>query len=197
MTTRMRKLTSTAVLLALGVSSLVATAPAPRKSPEFTIVEPSGKQTLLSSFKGKVVVIEFLLTNCPRCLLVAQTITNLHKKLGPRGFQPLGIAFDNGISGPVVADFVRQLGVTYPVGYTSSEKVDSYLGRSGMERFRVPQMVVIDRAGAIRAQSPAKGDPNLENENYLRKLIDSLLKESAPAGSTKKMTPAPKKKSQP
>ncbi len=85
------------------------------------------------------------------------------------------------------------MGVTYPVGYTSSEKVDSYLGRSGMERFRVPQMVVIDRAGVIRTQSPGRGDPNLENENYLRNLIDSLLKEGAPAGNRKKTT-SPRKK---
>src|SRR5712692_3596800 len=176
MTTRMRKLASMGVLLVLGVSSLLATGPVPRKAPPFTIVEPSGKQTLLSSFQGKVVVIEFLLTNCPRCLLVAQTITKLHKELGPRGLQPIAIAFDNGISGPKVTDFVRQVGVTYPVGYTSSEKVDIYLGRSGKERFRVPQIVVIDRTGVIRAQSRPQGESNLENENYLRNLIDSLLK---------------------
>jgi len=191
---RMRIFAPLSVLLALGVSPLVATGPVPRKSPEFTIVEPSGKQILLSSFKGKVVVIEFLLTNCPRCLRVAQTITKLHKELGSRGLQPIGIAFDNGISGPKVTGFARQLGVSYPVGYTSSEKVDSYLGRSAMERFRVPQMVVIDRAGVIRAQSLGKGDPNLEDEIYLRNLIDSLLKESAPAGNTKKTT-SPKKTS--
>ncbi len=189
MTTRMRKLTSMAVLLALGVSSLVATGPVPRKAPEFTIVEPSGKQTLLSSFQGKVVVIEFLLTNCPRCLLVAETINKLHRELGPRGFQPIGIAFDNNISGPAVAEFVRSFKVSYPVGYTSSEKVDSYLGRSGKERFRVPQIVVIDRTGVIRAQSRPQGEVNLENENYLRNLIDHLLKESAPAANTKKTTP--------
>ena len=194
MTGRMQKLAAVAAFLALGVSSLVATAPVPRKSPELKFVEPLGKQILLSSFKGKVVVIEFLLTNCPHCQRVAQTITKLHKELGPRGFQPIGIAFDNGISGPAVAKFVRSFKVTYPVGYTSSDKVDSYLGRAAMERFQVPQMVVIDLKGVIRAQSSWKGDPNLENENYLRNLLDSLLKESAPAGNTKKTTP-PKKMS--
>ncbi len=187
---RMGNLTPLALFLALGVSALVATAPVPRKSPEFTIVEPSGKQTLLSSFKGKVVVIEFLLTNCPRCRRVAQTITKLHRELGPRGFQPIGIAFDNNISGAAVAEFVRSFKVSYPVGYTSSEKVDSYLGRSAAERLRVPQIVVIDRAGVIRAQSRPQGESNLENENYLRNLIDSLLKESAPAGNPKKTTSA-------
>jgi hypothetical protein len=49
----------------------------------------------------------------------------------------------------------------------------------------VPQIVVIDREGVIRAQSGRSGDPNLENENYLRNLIDSLLKEGAQTGKTK------------
>ncbi len=189
MTTRTGKLASLAVLLALGVSSLLATGPVPRKAPPFTIVEPSGKQTLLSSFQGKVVVIEFLLTDCPRCLTVAQTIAKLHREFGPRGFQPIGIAFDNNISGPAVAEFVRSFKLNYPVGYTSSEKVDSYLGRSGKERFRVPQIVVIDRTGVIRAQSRPQGETNLENESYLRNLIDSLLKPTAPPANPNKTTP--------
>jgi thiol-disulfide isomerase/thioredoxin len=181
---RLRNLTRLAVFLALGVSSVVATAPVPRKSPEFTIVEPSGKQTLLSSFNGKVVVIEFFLTNCPRCQRVTGTAIKLQKELGPRGFQAIGVAFDKGINGPMVADLVQRLGVTYPVGYASSDKVDGYLGRQPMERFRVPQIVVIDRKGVVRAQSRPTDEQNLEDENYLRNLIDSLLKEEAPARRT-------------
>jgi protein-disulfide isomerase len=56
-----------ATFLAIGAAAVTAMAPLPRKSPEFTIVEPSGKQTLLSSYKGKVVVLEFISTSCPHC----------------------------------------------------------------------------------------------------------------------------------
>jgi peroxiredoxin len=189
----MRKLAPLTVFLALGVSSLLATALVPRKSPELKFLDPSGKETRLSSFKGKVVVIEFLLANCPHCQRVARTINKLYSELGPRGFQPIGIVFDNGISGPVVTNFVHDFKITFPVGYTSSDKVDIYLGRAATERFQVPQMVVIDRAGVIRAQSPGRGDPNLEDENYLRNLINSLLNKSAPAHRTKKTTFPPKK----
>jgi len=44
----------------------------------------------------------------------------------------------------------------------------------------VPQIVVIDRQGIIRAQSRAIRESSLEDENYLRNLIDGLLKESKP-----------------
>src|SRR5712692_8772902 len=177
-----RKLTTLAVLLALGVFPALATAPVPRKSPELLIVESSGKQMRLSSLKGKVVMIEFLLTNCPHCLRVAQTIAKLQWELGSSGFQPIGVAFDSGVSGQMVTKFAQQFAVNYPIGYTSSDKVDSFLGRSGTERFRVPQMVVIDRKGVIRAQSRPTGEKNLEDETYLRSLIQTLLGESASSG---------------
>ena len=176
----MRKLIPLAVSLALGVLPLVATAPVPRKSPEFTIVEPSGRQTKLSSFKGKVVLIEFLLTNCPHCMRVSQMLATLYKELGPRGFQPIGIAFDVSITAAGVTSFAQRFGVTYLMGYTSSDKVDSYLGREPADRLQVPQIVVIDRSGVIRAQSKPASESNLEDENHLRNLVDSLLKEEVP-----------------
>ena len=187
----MRKLIPLAVLLALGVSPLVATAPVPRKSPEFTFVEPSGKQTSLSNFQGKVVVMEFLLINCPHCMRVAQMITKLHKELGPRGFQPVGIAFDNDIGGKNVTAYAQRLGITFPIGYSSSVAVDGYLGRDATERLQVPQIVVIDRKGVIRAQSRPVRELNLEDENYLRNLIDTLLKESTPATSKSRTVLSP------
>jgi hypothetical protein len=45
----------------------------------------------------------------------------------------------------------------------------------------LPQIVVIDRTGTIRATSGGAGDPRLEDENSLRSLIDSLLREGGPA----------------
>jgi hypothetical protein len=116
---------------------------------------------------------------------VAWTITKLHRELGALGFQPIGIAFDEGISGKRVSDFVEQFGVTFPIGYSASGAVDSYLGRALSERFQVPQIVVIDRKGIVRAQSRPVREVNLEDENYLRNLIGSLLKEAAPAATAK------------
>ncbi len=185
MTTRIRGFAPVAVSLVLGISALIGTAPVPRKSPELTYLDRSGNETSVSSFKDKVVLVEFLLMDCPHCVRVTQMIDKLQNDLGPRGFQPIGIAFDNGVSGPLVTYFVQYFKVNFPVGYTSSNKVDSYLSRSPMEQFQVPQIVVIDRKGVIRAQSVPRGDPNLEDESYLRNLIDSLLKEGTHAGKMK------------
>ena len=165
----------------------LASVQAPRRSPEFIIYESSGKITLLSSLKGKVVVMEFLFIRSEHCLRVAQTLNKLHSELGPRGFQPVGVVFDPPNSGKSsvqsLAAMVDFLKLTYPVGYSAKADIDSYLGRSGNEILNIPQIVVIDRAGMIRATSGGVGgDPRLEDEDTLRNLIDSLLKED---GSTR------------
>jgi Cu/Ag efflux protein CusF/peroxiredoxin len=176
-----RNLIPIALLLAAGICPVAARAPVPRESPELKLRDGSDHEVLLSNFKGRVVLMEFLLTNCQHCSRVAQTINSLYRDLGPRGFQPLGIAFENNMSGPLVARFAQDAKLAYPVGFTSADNVDAYLGRRGNERFGVPQIVVIDRRGVVRAQSQAVGEPVLENEAYLRKLIGTLLEEGAPS----------------
>lgn len=192
----MQKSTSVAVLLMLAVSVLaMPQAVAPRPSPEFAFDEPSGQTTLLSSFKGKVVVIEFLFLRSQHCVRLAETLNKLNSELGARGFQPIAIAFPapgSNATGPLVTDFAQYLKLTYPAGYTTKENVDSYFGRTGNQMLAIPQIVVIDRAGVIRAQSGLQYDPNLENHDSLRNLLESLLKESPPADRTKRPAPAPR-----
>jgi hypothetical protein len=82
---------------------------------------------------------------------------------------------------------VDYLKLTYPLGYATKDQVDSYLGRNENEILNIPQVVVIDRAGMIRASSGSKGgDPALEDETSLRNLIEGLLKESGASSSGKK-----------
>ena len=187
---RVRSIASLAILLALAFPA-VAGAQVSRRSPEITIVDSSGKTTALSSFKGQVVVIEFLLIRCAGCLRVAQTINKLHDEMAHRGFRPIGIVFDDGVTEPVVRDLVQLLKLNYPVGYTTSDQVDRYLGRAGLVRFQVPQVVVIDRAGVIRAQSRPSGEADLTNESYLRNLVRELLDEGVPPGKSEKSTVPP------
>jgi peroxiredoxin len=182
---------ASAALLALTVSALTVPAsampPVPRKSPEFTITDVSGKQILLSSFKGKVVVLPLMFTTCPHCQHEAQMLTKLSKELGP-GVQMLGAAF-NDANAPMVAQFVKEFAIGFPVGYASHDSVVSYLGLSVMDRWVVPQIAVIDKKGNVVAQSLPGGSPELQDEAYMRNLIQKLLKD----GVTTTSSAAPKK----
>jgi peroxiredoxin len=177
----MRILASAIAFVAFTVSAF-AIPPLPRKSPEFTITDPAGKQILLSSFKGKVVVIPFMFTTCPHCQREAQMLTKLQKEFEGRGLQVVGTTF-NDSNGPMAAQFIKEFGIGFPVGFSSRDSVISYLGLSVMDRWVVPQVAVIDKKGMIVAQSEAGGTPALQDENYLRTLIDKLLKEGATTSS--------------
>lgn len=187
-----RKITSMFLVTVLVTSAFaLPTVTALRKSPEFMITESSGKTTQLSSFKGKVVVMEFLFVKSQHCMRVAATLNKLNHELGSSGFQAVGVVFDppnaEGTGEQLLPVVVDSLKLTYPLGYASKEAVDGYLGRSRDEILNIPQVVVIDRAGMIRAASGGRGgDPTLEDENSLRALINGLLNEGVSTGAKKK-----------
>src|SRR5580765_557992 len=138
---------TTALFLAISFVSLSLSAqPAmPRKAPEFSIVEPSGTQTLLSTYKGKVVALAFIFMTCPHCQAECGVLTKLQGELGAKGFQPLAIAFNDN-AGMLVNDFVKTFHPSFPVGYAARETVVNYLGLAeSKERWVVPQIVLVDR----------------------------------------------------
>lgn len=172
--------------LTLGVCLLpaaLAQPAAPRPANDFRLVEPSGKTLKLSDYRGKVVVLQFLYTTCPHCQATARMFSGLENELGSAGLQVLGIAFnEEAQQAPArIEEFSKSNHVDFPVGAASREEVLSYLGISLMERFVVPQIVVIDRRGAIRAQSRFLGSPELQDEAYLKSFLGGLLKESLSA----------------
>lgn len=152
--------------------------PVIRKAPDIVIPEPSGKKISVSSLKGKVVVVAFIYTTCSHCQDESRMLAKLYKELGPHGLEVVGLAFNDNAA-VLVPSFVQEFGVPYPVGAAASDTVMGYLGFSVMDRYVVPQVMVIDRKGNVRAQSPPQGDSNLQTEAYMRNLLTSLLKEGA------------------
>jgi peroxiredoxin len=160
----------------LGFSTLLpAKPPVPRPAKEFRCSDPSGKPISLSTFKGKVVLIQFLDTTCPHCAALSQMLTKLQAEYGRQGFQAFGVAFNKANPAMVRSD-TKDHNVGIPVGYAPREQVMGYLGVSVLERLTVPQVMIIDRRGVVQAQSDAQGTPDLQNEIHLRDVIDRLLK---------------------
>jgi peroxiredoxin len=165
--------------LALTLFAAIALAipPLPRKSPEFTIVQPGGKQSLLTAYRGKVVVLGFFSTSCIHCQHTAQTFSSLQQAFGAEGLQAVGIAINDGVTEPMVKEFSSKFAPNFPVGISNSGSALSFLGISVMERWVYPQVVLIDRKGMIRAQSEIQGTAELQDIVGLRPQIEKLLKE--------------------
>ena len=180
----MSRFKSIVLVLLLTISPLaIPLGPVPRTAPELSFFDAAGKAISLSSFKGKVVAVEFLFVRSMHCVRVAQLLNQLNDELGPRGFQVVGVAFSmpHSEADPgTVAQFVESYRLAFPVGYTSKENVDQFLNRGKDDVVNIPQVVIIDRSGMIRAQSGNRpGDPKLEDGGYLRTMLDGLLKESS------------------
>jgi peroxiredoxin len=186
----MRSVRTVAALLGLSICALFAEQTVPRPSPEFVINYPGGKQALLSQYKGKVVLLAFIFTTCPHCQVTCQLVSKLNTELGAKGFQPLAVAV-NPMALMLVNDFVRDFHTNFPVGASETAPALSFMQISGADRWVVPQVVLIDRKGVIRAQTPPQGDEKMQEENHLRQQIENLLHEGAP---TSKRAATPKKR---
>src|SRR5277367_2043652 len=147
--------------------------PVLRHSPEFVIRMPDGSQTLLSSFRGKVVALLFVHTTCPHCQRASEVFTKLYAEYSARGFEPVAVAF-NPMANLYVKDFVREHGVSFPVGFSPPEDVLNYLNIPIVSRYAVPQIVWIDRKGNIRSQTAANPDGEQLSEPYWRNMIETL-----------------------
>ncbi|QOY89329.1 peroxiredoxin family protein [Paludibaculum fermentans] len=171
----------------LGGLNLFADLQVPKPAPELVITLNSGELVLLSKLKGKVVVLEFLLTTCPhcqRCSAVMQKVLN--DMGGEKAFTALGAAVnpdDLTQARMVIPEYIYKLGLKFPVGYTKREMAYQWLGadpNKGPVYF--PQLVFIDRKGMIRAYHPGTDTKFFEDEeNNVRKVVEGLVKEGTGA----------------
>jgi thiol-disulfide isomerase/thioredoxin len=172
----MRSLLLYSALTILGISAFAAS-PVPRPAAQLEIVDSGGKH-LLSNYKGKVVVVQFLLTTCQHCQACSQLLNNLQAEYGPRGFQVLGAAV-NEATPEMARDYAAKFAPGFPVGPLPRQPVLTFMGLSVMDRPGFPQIAVIDRKGQIREQT--SGDINehqpLQEEAHIRALIEKLLAE--------------------
>lgn len=188
-----RKFMGMAASIALFAAVLTA-AQVPRRSPELGISLNNGKQVLLSQYRGKVVAMMFILTYCSHCQHTVEIMKKLQAEYGPRGFQVLASATED-MASMAVPDFVKRFQPNFPVGFNNRAQMVEYLQHNPQMRLMMPQLVLVDRTGTIRAQytgdDPFLGD---NQEANLRAKIGELLKESV---RTVRKTPATRTRKRP
>jgi len=119
-------------------------------------------------------------------------MTKFQQQYGAQGFQAIDLAInvlDEGRTpqqaGMMTQSFQNNFQVGFPVGFIARDPMMSFMEFSVMDRMVVPQLVLIDRKGMIRYQTPAS-DANddygkLINENAIQQHIEELLAERAAA----------------
>jgi peroxiredoxin len=167
-----------AVLAAAALLAAAAPQTLPRKAPDWTIDTPEGKPLALGQYKGKAVVLAFILTTCPHCRKTVGFLAKDQQTYGPRGLQVLASAIDQGVPG-VVPPFVKELQLPFPVGYNTDG--NAILALMGYDRSRLhlmPLVLFIDRQGMIREEHEGIEEQNYFNdrqEQNLQKSIEAIL----------------------
>lgn len=178
----MRKLLSVLLLAAFALS---AAPKVPRKAPEFVIQSPGSGDKLLSSYRGKTVVLALMFTTCPHCQNIAKLLSTVQAEYASKGVQVLGATFDQGAAQRYL-QFNQMFVKGFPSGISTQEAVLQFLEVPASEPFFVPILAFIDKTGTLRSQYI--GDEKfLSNPDVnIRAEIDKMLKLGGAAASQKK-----------
>jgi len=114
-------------------------------APDFTLPQLDGPELRLSSFRGKVVLLDFWATWCVPCREETPHFVELQQKYADRGLQIIGISMDDGPE--PVRGFYRQFHMNYPVAMGNAKTGELYGGVLGL-----PIAFLIGRDGRIVAR---------------------------------------------
>jgi len=135
------------------------------EAPGFTLATPEGQTLALSSFRGRVVFLNFWATWCPPCRLEMPSMERLHQEFKDQGLAILAVDIEE--SPKLVAKFMREFRLTFPALLDSDSRVSSRYAVRGL-----PTTVLIDRRGRIAGRAIG---PREWTSPEGRALIRSLL----------------------
>jgi len=88
----------------------------------------------------------------------------------------------------LVASFIAQYGVTFPMGWAPRESAQDYMAHPAGKMTYVPELVFLDRKRMIRGQFSGSEDFLKDQDKNIRMFVENLLKEPV---STKKTAHSP------
>jgi len=111
-------------------------------APDFRLAQLDGQPLQLSSYRGKVVLLDFWATWCVPCKEEIPHLVEFQQKYGDRGLQVIGISMDD--APDPVRTFAQQFHMNYPVVMGNAKVGEIYGGVLGL-----PIAFVIGRNGLI------------------------------------------------
>jgi cytochrome c biogenesis protein CcmG/thiol:disulfide interchange protein DsbE len=124
------------------------------EAPGFRLPSLAGGEVDLSSYRGRVVVLNFWATWCPPCVSEMPSLERLHRTLGPQGLAVVSVSADEDEA--VLRRFVSANALSLPVLRDPG-------GRVASGRYRTtgyPETFVLDRRGVLlqHVVGPAEWD---------------------------------------
>ena len=137
------------------------------QAPGFSLSALDGKQSGLSDYRGKVVMVHFWATWCPPCVDELPTLERIYRSFAGRDFVLLAVSVDEGGS-EAVTSFMQRNRLTMPVLLNPGGSVAKSYGT-----FKFPETYLLDRSGIVRYKVIGSADWSLPaNVKAIRDMID-------------------------
>ncbi len=120
-----------------------------RRAPGFSLPDVNNQQHDLQDYRGKVVIIDIMRTECPECRPFAKTLERIKTRYGGK---VAILAITNPPDSPAsVGKFIAQEKITYPILFDCGQVTFSFVLPNPLKpSVKIPHAYVIDRAGVIR-----------------------------------------------
>jgi len=140
-----------------------------KAAPPFQGLDADHKSIQLSSFKGKIVVLDFWASWCGPCMQSMPHTQEVVKKLQSEGIPVVGLAVDSGEPAQAFFDWTSAQRQKYPnLQFVSSDPSLDVSGKlygvSG-----IPTVFIIDKSGHVVTSLEGYGGPTDELETAIRK----------------------------
>ena len=156
----------------LGVSLLFAATPRPLA--DVIIPVPAGKAIRLKAYRGKVLLVAMISTDCKTCIASIEILNRAQQDFGPQGFQVVAAAGDQNAQ-YMLQPFVQRYRPLFPMGYLNVDEMMK-LGDIGPKGGVAPIFLFVDRKGIVRQQVFGDNPFFKAEELSTRKVIQDLLK---------------------
>ena len=135
------------------------------ESPAFSTEDAAGNPVNSTSFRGKLVVLNFWATWCPPCRLEMPAMERLYQEFRGKGLEIVAVNFME--SREQVQAFAEEQKLTYPMLLDGKAEIAEQYGV-----MRLPETVLIGRKGEVLAKSIGYKDWYKDN---VRELVAALL----------------------
>ncbi len=132
-------------------------------APDFEFKALDGKSYSISSFKGKVILLDFWATWCPPCRTEFPHFVELHNEYKDKGLVIIGCSLDK-TQGPV-EEFAKKNNVEFILTMCNNTHTELYGGVKG-----IPTTFIIDRQGNI-VEKIVGGRPKAYFEGIIKPLL--------------------------
>jgi peroxiredoxin len=166
----------TLVSLLLCAAALIAGEQTGRRAPGFALPDEKLKLYDLADYRGKIVILEFMQTDCEHCATFAPVLNQVQQKYGDK-VAILAVANTPHDNSNTVDNYVARHGIVYPVLFDSGQMEYSYVRKMTIDN---PYVFVIDGNGVIRDDfGYSVFTKDLFEGNGLFAVIDRVLNSNA------------------